>query len=121
MLHRALIKTHHMTSRKKISAINKLAKKWECAVYLKTGVPPGIMIAESEGEEGVREWVASVKRLRYKDYQLLRSEAVEQGRLLVEPGDVKEFTSMKGLASEVTECDILDWWRLHMGFTKGED
>lgn len=50
-----------MTSRKKISAINKLAKKWECAVYLKTGVPPGIMIAESEGEEGVGEWVASVK------------------------------------------------------------
>lgn len=61
MLHRALVKTHHMTSRKKISAINKLAKKWECAVYLKTGVPPGIMIAESEGEEGVGEWVASVK------------------------------------------------------------
>ncbi len=62
MLHRALIKTHHMTSRKKITAINKAAKKYDCAVYLKTGArPPGCMIAESEGEEGVRAWVASVK------------------------------------------------------------
>ena len=61
MLYRALIKTHHMTSRKKITAITKVAKRCECAVYLKTGIPPGIMIAESEEEEGVKGWVASVK------------------------------------------------------------
>lgn len=62
MLYRALIKTHHMTSRKKITAITKAAKKHNCAVYLKTGAhPPGIMIAESDGEEGVRDWIASVK------------------------------------------------------------
>lgn len=62
MLYRALIKTHHMTSRKKITAIAKAAKEYDCAVYLKTGAhPPGVMIAESEEEEGVKEWVASVK------------------------------------------------------------
>lgn len=61
MLYRALIKMHHITSRRKINAITKIAKRCECAVYLKIGIPPGIMIAESEEEEGVREWVASVK------------------------------------------------------------
>jgi len=62
MLYRALIKTHHMTSRKKIKAITKAAKKFNCAVYLKTGQhPPGVMIAESDGEEGVRNWTACIK------------------------------------------------------------
>ena len=62
MLYRALIKTHHMTSRKKIAAITKAAKRYECAVYLKTGAhPPGVMIAESEGEKDMRGWVGAVK------------------------------------------------------------
>ena len=62
MLYRALIRTHHMTSRKKISALAKAAKQYNCAVYLKTGPhPPGIMIAESDVEESVKAWVASVK------------------------------------------------------------
>ena len=65
MLCRALIKTHHMTSRKKIMAITKAAKQYECAVYLKTGMhPPGVMIGECDGQEGeqdLKEWVRSVK------------------------------------------------------------
>lgn len=64
MLHRALLKTHHMTSRKKITAIIKAAKKCNCAVYLKTGVPPGVMVGESDGDAGeqdLKEWVESVK------------------------------------------------------------
>ncbi len=56
------------------------------------------------------------QNLRYKDYQLLRSESVEQGRLQVEPGKVKEFGSIKALAAELGECGILDWWNLSMGF-----
>ena len=51
-----------MTSRKKITAITKAAKEYNCAVYLKTGAhPPGVMIAESDEEKGVKEWVTSVK------------------------------------------------------------
>lgn len=62
MIHRALIKTHHMTSRKKITAIVKAAKKHRCAVYLKTGEhPPGIMIAEAQAEEELKDWIGSVK------------------------------------------------------------
>lgn len=62
MLHRALIRTHHMTSRKKLTAIARAATMHRCAVYLKTGVrPPGFMIAESEDEERLEAWVADVK------------------------------------------------------------
>ena len=64
-LYRALIKTHHMTSRKKITAIAKAAKKYNCAVYLKTGGhPPGVMIGECDGEEGesdLKGWIGSIK------------------------------------------------------------
>lgn len=64
MMYRTLIKTHHMTSRKKITAICKAAKKFDCAIYLKTGGhPPGVMIAEceEEGDEGLAGWVDTVK------------------------------------------------------------
>lgn len=57
-LHRILIKTHHMTSRKKIIALNKAAKRFSCSVLLKTGGPPGVMLAEGE-EAG--EWLEVVR------------------------------------------------------------
>ncbi|MCJ1274168.1 hypothetical protein MMC21_001963 [Puttea exsequens] len=111
-----------MTSRKKIAAITKAAKRYECAVYLKTGAhPPGVMIAESEGEKDMRGWVGAVKGLRYKDFQLLRSEAVDQGELGIRRGLVSEFESMKSLAANLARCNVLGWWRLHMGFTKSDE
>lgn len=59
------------------------------------------------------------QRLRYKDYKLLRSGGVEQGRLMVEPGDVKEFDSMRVLVQDLADCGILGWFNVYMGFTKG--
>lgn len=61
MLYRALIRTHHMTSRKKIQAIIKSAKKYDCAVYLRTGTWRGVIIAESENDDELRGWVGDVK------------------------------------------------------------
>lgn len=57
---RALIKTHHMTSRKKIQAITKSAKNHSCSVLIKTGKPPGVMMAQGT-EDAVKQWVESVK------------------------------------------------------------
>jgi hypothetical protein len=59
-LSRILIKTHHMTSRKKISVITRAAKTHDCSVLLKVGSPPGIMLCEGE-EAGVKEWETVVK------------------------------------------------------------
>ncbi|CCD52584.1 predicted protein [Botrytis cinerea T4] len=47
-LARIPIKTHHMTSVKNIEKITKSAKKLDCAVLLKTGRPPGVMLAQGE-------------------------------------------------------------------------
>lgn len=47
-----------MTSRKKILAITKAAKRLSCSVLLKTGGPPGIMLAEGEG---AAEWMEVVR------------------------------------------------------------
>ena len=58
---RALIKTHHMTSRKKIQTLSKAAKTHACSVVFKTGRPPGVMIAEAADEGSLTEWVDTVK------------------------------------------------------------
>ena len=58
---RALIKTHHMTSRKKIQTLSKAAKTHACSVVFKTGRPPGVMIAEAADESSLTEWVDTVK------------------------------------------------------------
>ncbi|KAL8893643.1 MAG: hypothetical protein Q9192_005067 [Flavoplaca navasiana] len=119
MMYRALIKTHHMTSRKKIQAITKSAKQHSCSVLLKTGKPPGVMIAEGT-EDAVKQWVEGVKRLRYKDYRFLRLEAVTSGQWITTPGKVEEFGAMKDLSAHLEECEVWEWWAEHMGFTDGE-
>jgi hypothetical protein len=57
-IHRVLIKTHHITSTKKIQAITKAAKSLSCSVILKTGGWPGIMLAEGER---AGEWMKVVR------------------------------------------------------------
>ena len=64
MLLRALVRTHHMTSRKKKIAVVRAAKNYKCSVYLKTGLdPPGLMIAECKEEDkrGLEKWLFTVK------------------------------------------------------------
>jgi len=66
-IYRVLIKTHHMTSRKKILTITKAAKRLSCSVLLKTGGPPGIMLAEGHG---ALEWMEIV-RVRLSTIRML--------------------------------------------------
>ncbi|PBP25601.1 hypothetical protein BUE80_DR003451 [Diplocarpon rosae] len=120
-LQRILIRTHHMTSRKKILTITKAAKRFSCAVLLKTGGPPGVMLAEGEGE-GAGEWLEVVRKLRYKDYHLLKREQVTTRGMAIDPGSVVELTSMKDLGAFLEgRKDVHAWWRLHMGYAKGDD
>ena len=113
-----------MTSRKKIQALTKAAKSLHCSILLKTGRPPGVMLVESASEsdgqaqKAVESWVDVVKRLRYKDYQLMRMERVEVGCLKVDVGSVREFAEMKEFGKYMEKCGMWEWWREHMGFTK---
>jgi hypothetical protein len=52
----------------------------------------------------------------------LRKEAVESAKLDIEPGTVKEETSMKTLGAFLErDSEIYEWWRTHMGYKKDEE
>jgi hypothetical protein len=59
-LQRILIKTHHMTSHKKIAIITRATKCLDCSVVLKVGAPPGIMLCEGQ-ENCANEWETVVR------------------------------------------------------------
>jgi RWD domain len=139
MLFRALIKTHHMTSRKKIATITKSAATNQLAVLLKTGGPPGVMLAEGE-ESGVKAWVDEVRRLRYKDYQLLVHPVVVEKEVkqhskgaaknadgdgltaIVGRGNTQEVEKLRDFGAVLKKDDegLWRWWRHGMGFTGDE-
>ncbi|BDD59099.1 hypothetical protein MPDQ_001227 [Monascus purpureus] len=71
MLYNALIRTHHITSRKKVSALKRAADTYHCSVLLRSGGIPGIMYVEGREKNDVESWVGVVKGLKYKDFQLV--------------------------------------------------
>jgi hypothetical protein len=58
-MYHALIRTHHITSRKKVATLKAAAKKYDCFALLRSGGMPGIMYVRGD-EESVREWVRIV-------------------------------------------------------------
>jgi hypothetical protein len=59
-LFNALVRTHHITSRKKVAHLKKAADTHSCYVLLRSGGCPGIMYCEGE-EQGVKLWIATVQ------------------------------------------------------------
>ena len=122
---RALIQTHHMTSRTKISAIHTLTKSFGCRAVLKTGQCPGIMIAECGGGPPILlEWVKSVKALRYKDYRLQKVQdgiMPKEGYLRIADGEVVELDDMKAFGELMRDWGVRDWWREGMGWGKKDN
>lgn len=52
----------------------------------------------------------------------MKKEEVDLRRLDVPIGKVKQLDSLKDYGTEVGKDETLrKWWRLHMGFMKGED
>lgn len=59
-LHNALIRTHHITSRKKVAKLKQAAIFHDVFVLLRSGGPPGVMYVEGK-EDGVNQWVSDVQ------------------------------------------------------------
>ncbi|KAH8695341.1 hypothetical protein BGW36DRAFT_429219 [Talaromyces proteolyticus] len=123
MLFNALIRTHHITSRKKISALKKAADAYNCYVLLRTGSSPGVMYVESGREEDVNAWVNTVHKLRYKDYQLVAKPGpqsdegyAKSSAILTDPG-LREVDTIKEFGALMKDRGVLDWWRRGMGYT----
>jgi len=56
----ALIRTHHITSRKKVTKLKQAATSQDVFVLLRSGGAPGIMYVEGS-EGGVERWVNVVQ------------------------------------------------------------
>lgn len=59
-IYHALIKTHHITSRKKVSTLKAAAEQHDVSALLRSGGVPGIMYVEGREKEGVEAWVGVV-------------------------------------------------------------
>ncbi|KAJ5298041.1 hypothetical protein PENANT_c039G03811 [Penicillium antarcticum] len=138
MLYNALIRTHHITSRKKVAALKRAADTHQCAVLLRSGGCPGIIYVEGVGKDRVEMWVDVVRRLRYKDFQLAtrpgaleiekESESTKSGREdnklgkdkdKVETGialGLDEVESVKEFGSIMAQRGVWHWWRRGMGY-----
>lgn len=55
----ALIRTHHITSRKKVSKLRHAARNTNVFALLRSGGAPGIMYVEGD-ETGVKNWLEAV-------------------------------------------------------------
>lgn len=115
-----------MTSRKKIAALTKSASHLQCSVLLKTGACPGIMLCEADKLSSMQDWVEVVRRLRYKDYQLLKKETlvlhtVNEGlAAILDRGKVLEIEKLNEFGTILGDRELLSWWRKAMGFVKEE-
>ncbi|CAI7654619.1 unnamed protein product [Penicillium bialowiezense] len=132
-LYNALIRTHHITSRKKVAALKRAADSHQCSVLLRSGGCPGIMYVEGQGKERVEMWVDVVRKLRYKDFQLVtRPGPVEmEGNGQSEGGEniktkskvttglalgLDEVDSVKEFGAIMAEREVWNWWRRGMGY-----
>lgn len=93
----ALIRTHHITSRKKVAKLKQAAIAQDVFVLIRYGGAPGVMYCEGR-EAGVTEWVSAVQ-VRRKAYwqpgraRLTGPEPEVQGlpaRVAAGPGAARE-------------------------------
>ncbi|KAK0626412.1 hypothetical protein B0T14DRAFT_421065 [Immersiella caudata] len=113
----ALIRTHHITSRRKVAHLRKAADKYEVWALLRSGGCPGIMYCKGS-EEGVREWVGVVQGLRYKDFRLVAKPAKIESRPSLEdrPG-LFEMAGVSEFAKAMKNRGNSSWFESAMGFS----
>ena len=56
----ALIRTHHITSRYKVSRLRQAAKRLGVYAVVRNGGPPGVMYVEGP-RESVEDWIDEVR------------------------------------------------------------
>lgn len=118
----ALIRTHHITSRKKVAKLRAAASNHNVYALLRYGGCPGVMYCQGSAP-GVRDWVADVQRLRYKDFQLVKKPAQKVVERQVEDekvpyGKLEEMDTVKKFGAQMERLGVWNWWRVGMGYQK---
>ncbi|KAK7961776.1 uncharacterized protein PG986_002601 [Apiospora aurea] len=126
LLYTALIRTHHITSRKKLQRVKKSALQHELPfVLVRSGGAPGIMYAEAAEESPLAAWVTSVHDLRYKDFQCVRKPALQRvlhtGEKTAQSPSFKELETTTEFGRVMEEKGLGNWWRIGMGYQKEDE
>lgn len=115
-----LIRTHHVTSRKKLQRVKKAALHRDIPyVLVRYGGSPGIMYAESPDEDSLSNWVSAVHELRYKDFQCAHKVASYEVRSAGATDRTAPFNEVETVAEfgEVMESKgLARWWKIGMGY-----
>ena len=118
-MYNALIRTHHITSRKKVASLKAAAKELQCYALLRSGGVPGVMYVQGNHHDRVQAWVDTVRNLRYKDYKLASSvRSTGNGFAPSTYGSLDEVSSVKEMAARMDMCSLSEWWRKAMGFAR---
>lgn len=119
-VYQALIRTHHITSRRKVQRLRRAAATHNVDfVLLRSGGSPGMMYAESHEERSVADWVAAVHALRYKDYRCVvkpQPGTVPEDVARTSRGDFREVELVAAFAEEMDRRGIGELWRNAMGY-----
>jgi hypothetical protein len=78
----ALIRTHHITSKKKISNIRQAAGDNALFVLLRSGRSPGIMYVEGT-QDGVEKWVSVVQVSSLQVWYPVRMPTARHGCIML--------------------------------------
>lgn len=127
----ALIRTHHVTSRKKLARVRKAAALHGLPyVLVRSGGSPGLMYGESFRASDLAAWVAAVQALRYKDFQCpckpapataatATATAATAAAAAADGGGFEEVGSVAEFALRMESRGLGPWWRAGMGYSTG--
>lgn len=115
LLFTTLIRTHHITSRKKLQRVKKAAAHFDVPfVLIRYGGSPGLMYAEGPDTASLTSWVSAVKDLRYKDFQCVckpeQKEVVDEAPNPT--GHFNETESVSEFGQLMDRKGLGDWFKV---------
>lgn len=110
-----LIRTHHVTSRKKLQRVKKAAAHFDVPfVLVRYGGSPGLMYGESSDAASLTSWVSAVKDLRYKDFQCVwKPERKDMNETTpVSTGSFHEVESVSDFGQLMERKGLSEWFKV---------
>lgn len=116
-LFNCLIRTHHITSRKKLQRVRRAAAQHGVDhVLVRSGGAPGVMFGEGRDAAGLAEWVQTVQALRYKDFRCVARPALTEGDGRLWASGWAETESLTVFGDEMQRRGLGEWWKRAMGY-----
>lgn len=111
-----LIRTHHITSRKKLQRVKKAAAHFDVPfVLVRYGGSPGLMYGEGADAASLASWVSAVKDLRYKDFQCVwkpEPRDVGDAPLPLPSGPFHETETVLEFGQIMDQKKLGDWFKV---------